>query len=65
MQNEPVEVTLKVATLVAEEQPRGAYRVIWDVSRNDSGRELAAGVYWYRLSTDQGFVQTRKMILLR
>jgi len=55
----------KVATLVSEEQPGGVYRVIWDTSRNDSGRELAAGVYLYRLSTDQGFVQTRKMILLR
>jgi len=65
MQNEPVEVTIKVATLVSEEQTRGAYRVIWDASRNDSGREPAAGVYLYRLSTDQGFVQTRKMILLR
>ena len=55
----------KVALLVSEEQSPAEYRLLWDVTRNNSGRELAAGVYFYRLSTDQGFSQTRKMVLLR
>jgi len=49
----------KVATLVSEKQPAGKYEVHWDASG------MASGVYLYRLSTDQGFSQTRKLILLK
>jgi len=49
----------KVATLVSGKQPAGVYKVEWDATG------LASGVYFYRLSTDNGFMQTRKLILHR
>jgi hypothetical protein len=60
------EVTLKVfnilgeevATLVSDRLSTGLYSYEWDASK------LASGVYLYRLETE-GFVQTRKMILMR
>jgi DNA-binding beta-propeller fold protein YncE len=41
----------------------GDGEVVWD-GRNDAGRRVSAGVYFYQLSAD-GFVATRKMVLLR
>ena len=49
----------KVATLISAKQPAGHYEVQWDASG------MASGVYLYKLSTDQGFSQTRKLVLLR
>ncbi len=49
----------KVSTLVSEKQPAGSYTV----ELNASG--FASGIYIYRLETEQGFVQSRKMILLK
>ena len=49
----------QVATLVAKKQDAGYHQVEWDASR------FASGVYYYRLSTDEGFVQTRKLVLLK
>jgi len=49
----------KVATLVSAKQPGGSYKVEWDAS------EFASGVYLYRLATDKGFVQTKKLIVLK
>jgi len=49
----------KVAALVSEKQPAGSYKVEW----NASG--FASGVYLYRLTTDKGFVQTCKLIVLK
>jgi hypothetical protein len=49
----------KVATLVSGKQQAGFYQVEWDASG------FASGVYYYRLSTDAGFVRTRKLVLLR
>jgi len=49
----------KVATLVSEKQNTGSYKVIWD------GSVFASGVYLYRLETDQGFTQTKKLILMK
>ena len=42
----------------------GTYTMRWD-GRDAQGRELASGVYLYRLRTDQGQVETRKLVLLR
>ena len=53
----------KVRTLVDEDQPPGLYQITWD-GRDESGREVASGIYFYRLQTPQ-FTHTRKMILLR
>jgi hypothetical protein len=48
----------KVATLVNETQRAGAHQVEWDASG------FASGVYYYRLSTDTGFNQTKKLVIL-
>lgn len=49
----------KVATLVSEKQRPAMYEVEWDA------RSFASGIYFYKLTTDQASVQTRKLILLR
>ncbi len=53
----------KVRTLVDATQKASYYSVKWD-GRNQSGNRVSSGIYLYRLETD-GFVRTRKMILLR
>jgi hypothetical protein len=49
----------KIMTLVAEKKESGFYQVEWDAST------YASGVYYYRLSTNSGLVQTKKCILLK
>jgi hypothetical protein len=49
----------EVAELVSENVNTGSYKYNWDA------RGLASGVYFYRLKTGQGFVQTKKMLLIR
>jgi hypothetical protein len=41
----------------------GSYRVSWD-GRDSDGEVIAAGVYFYRLSTDSGVI-TRKMTFMK
>jgi hypothetical protein len=48
----------EVTTLVDERQQAGLYHAQFD------GAGLASDVYFYRLSTS-GFVQTKKLVLLR
>jgi PKD repeat protein len=52
-----------VAVLVTGEQEPGRYQVIWD-GRDDGGRTVASGIYFYRLATP-GFRQVRKMVLVK
>jgi len=49
----------KIATLAKGNKPAGRYHVVFDA------HNLASGVYIYRLTTDKGFVQSRKMMLIR
>jgi len=49
----------KVSTLVSGKQKAGSYKVEWDASG------FAGGVYFYRLTTDNGFAQTKKLILFK
>jgi len=49
----------KVRTLVNEKQEAGSYSV------NFNAAGLSSGVYFYRLKTNQGFSQIKKMILMR
>jgi photosystem II stability/assembly factor-like uncharacterized protein len=56
----------EIETLVNEEKPAGTYEITW------SAESLPSGVYFYQLkasdpstSSGQGFVQTKKMLLLK
>ncbi|MEN8157390.1 MAG: T9SS type A sorting domain-containing protein [Bacteroidota bacterium] len=48
----------KVGTLVKEYRDAGDHTVVWDAT------DLPAGIYTYRMEAD-GFVQTRKMMLVK
>ena len=67
--SEEIELTLynlsgqKVATLAQGPRETGSYALRWD-GRDDNGRELASGVYLYRLTAGEE-VETRKLLLLR
>jgi subtilisin-like proprotein convertase family protein len=52
-----------VRTLVQENRPAGLQAVDWD-ARDDEGHHVAAGVYLYKLITDQASV-SRKMVVVR
>ena len=49
----------KVAILVSEKQNAGSYQIEWDAGG------FASVIYFYRLQTDGGFVQTRKLMLIK
>ncbi len=49
----------KVATLAKGLKEAGRYHVVFDA------HNLASGVYIYRLTTDKGFAQSKKMMLIR
>jgi hypothetical protein len=53
----------EVRTLLDANQPAGSHQVRWD-GRDARGVPAASGVYFYRLSAT-GFVQTKKMVLLK
>jgi hypothetical protein len=53
-----------VKTLVDQGQaPATVKPVVWD-GRNDAGRPVSSGVYFYRL-VSPGYAQTRKMVVLK
>jgi len=53
----------KVRTLVDETLPGGHHTVVWD-GRDNTGKPVPTGVYFYRLTSDE-FTSTRKMLLLK
>ena len=53
----------RVARPFDSDGPAGDRTILWD-GRDDGGRELATGVYLYRLES-AGQVQTRRLVLLR
>jgi len=53
-----------VARVLHERIEAGRREVLWS-GRDDSGRPVAAGAYFYRLSTEFGFNATGKMMLVR
>lgn len=61
----------EVATLVNEFKPAGRYEVEFN-SHSGEGRNLTSGVYFYQLKvgdpsagSEKGFVETRKMVVLK
>ncbi|MGB8656980.1 MAG: T9SS type A sorting domain-containing protein [Candidatus Zixiibacteriota bacterium] len=53
----------KVRTLVKNEKQNGLVTVTWD-GKDERGRDLSSGVYFYQLRAGQ-FSQTRRMVLLK
>ena len=53
----------KVATLLNDQRQPGPHSLLWD-GRNEGGRLLASGVYFYQLQVD-GASARRKLVLLR
>jgi hypothetical protein len=53
----------EVRTLVSNYKLSGDYSAQWD-ARDSAGREVASGVYVYRMEVN-GFVQTHRMVLMR
>ncbi len=53
----------KVKTLMDQHLKAGRQLVEWD-GKDESGEEVASGVYFYRLQT-KDFTQTKKMVLMR
>ena len=54
----------KIRSLLSQTQkPAGPHRVIWD-GKDDSGRRVAAGVYFYKLKAND-FSKVKKMIIVR
>jgi glucuronoarabinoxylan endo-1,4-beta-xylanase len=49
----------EVATLVNEELAAGNHYLQWDAS------DVSSGVYFYRLRTNTGYMQTKKLLLLK
>jgi hypothetical protein len=53
----------KVRMLVDEEKLPGEYQVMWD-GKNNSGKEVASGVYFYKLKVGD-LSETRKLVLIK
>ena len=53
----------RVRTLVNQPQNADDYEVRWD-GNDDRGKEVASGIYFYRLQTGE-FTQTNKMLLVK
>jgi hypothetical protein len=49
----------KVAVLLSGERPEGIHRVVWD------GRGFSSGMYLCKFTTDDGFVDSKKLLLLK
>jgi len=61
----------KVRTLASEHLPSGYKSVLWD-GRNDSGEDVASGIYFYRIKVEDpasggvgDFSQIKKLVLLK
>jgi hypothetical protein len=65
-------VTLAVYNLLGQEVVRlvdafrtpGRYEATWD-GRNARGQAVSSGVYIYRMTTNTGFVETKRLTLLK
>jgi hypothetical protein len=54
----------EITTLVNGIQSAGEHTVLWD-GNNSKGQSAGSGIYSYRLTAGNGFVETKKMVLLK
>lgn len=54
----------EVIALVDEVKMPGQYQAVWD-GRNTQRQRIASGTYLYRMTSDTGFVATKRLILLK
>ncbi len=54
----------EIRTLVDGKQPAGSHSAIWD-GRNNSGKSVSSGIYFYQINANGEFKQTKRMLLLR
>jgi len=54
----------KVKTLIKGTQQSGSYTIIWD-GKDDSGKQVCSGIYFYKMKTDDKTIATRKCLLLK
>jgi len=50
--------------LVNTFQQAGSYKVSWD-GTNQYGNKVTSGAYFYQLRASNGFIETKKMVLLK
>jgi len=50
---------LQATTSVNKKQSAGSHNVEWDAT------EFVSGIYFYRLTTNTGFLQSRRLVLLK
>ena len=53
----------RVRTLASEHLPSGYKSVLWD-GRNDSGEDVASGIYFYQLRV-RDFSETKTLVILK
>ncbi|MFQ5709250.1 MAG: FlgD immunoglobulin-like domain containing protein, partial [bacterium] len=54
----------EVTLLFDGERAAGTYEFVWD-GTDKHGRQVASGIYFYRLEIDNNAIETKKMLLLR
>ena len=54
----------KVKTLVDKSIELGRYSVIWD-SKDQNGKSVSSGIYFYKLEVDGKTIKSKKMLLLK
>ena len=53
----------RVKTLADIVQPAGRHRIVWD-GKDDQGKDVASGIYFYRLEAGE-FSESRRMVILK
>jgi len=53
-----------IQILVNKKQNAGCYNVIWD-GKNNYGKPVSSGIYFYQIKIDNKFIYTKKLLLLK
>ena len=54
----------EVVRLINKEYTPGRYNVMWN-GKNGNGNSVSSGIYLYRMTSGTGFVQSRRMLLVK